>query len=136
MRILVDTSVWSLALRRKIDKLNSHEVTILKMLRELIQEVRVILIGPIRQELLSGIANESQFELLRKKLRAFEDLPLTTADYEAAADFFNICKKQGIQGSAIDFLICAVAHNHRLALFTLDNDFRQYAPLTGIHLLQ
>jgi len=136
MNVLVDTSVWSLAFRRKREKLNSREETVLNRFRDLIEEVRVVIIGPIRQELLSGISSESQFELLRERLRAFEDMPLTTADYEVAAGFFNTCKKQGIQGSTIDFLICSAAYNNRLALFTRDKDFARYAPHTGIHLLQ
>ena len=136
MNVLVDTSVWSLALRRKKGKLNSREGHVLNRFRDLIDEVRVVIIGPVRQELLSGISNKSHFELLREQLGAFEDFLLTTADYETAAGFSNVCKKHGIQGSAIDFLICAAAFNNNLALFTLDRDFTRFAPYTGIQLFQ
>jgi predicted nucleic acid-binding protein len=136
MNVLVDTPVWSLAFRRKKEDLNSQENTVLGRFTDLIDEFRVVIIGPIRQELLSGISSKAQYELLMKKLRAFEDLPLTTADYETAAGFYNTCKKRGIQGSAIDFLICAAAYNNRLALFTLDKDFTRLAPHTAIRLFQ
>jgi hypothetical protein len=45
------------------------------------------IIGPIRQELLSGIREQSQFERFREHLRRFRDLQTTTDDYEEAASF-------------------------------------------------
>lgn len=61
-----DTSVRSLALRRNavIDDVSVQE------LRELIAELRVQMIGPVRQELLSGIHSPMQFNALRDHLRA------------------------------------------------------------------
>jgi predicted nucleic acid-binding protein len=109
MNVLVDTSVWSLSLRRakRVDDTASKE------LAELIREGRVVMMGPIRQELLSGIKMKSQNELLRDHLRAFSDLTLELADYEDAAEAFNRCRERGIQGSNTDFLICSAAL-HRL----------------------
>lgn len=128
MRVLVDTSVWSLALRRGTSK--EHEVV--KELHDLIRDVRVQIIGPIRQEILSGIKSHKQFESLKSYLSAFPDIPLETSDYEKAAEFFNINRKHGIQGSNTDFLICSVAYNRDLEIFTTDNDFvnfQQYIPI-------
>ncbi len=124
MKVLVDTSVWSLALRRK--NLNSEEIKIVDELKELIYELRVVMIGPIRQELLSGISDKKIYEKLKMKLRAFDDLPIKTEDYEKAAENFNICRKNGIQGSHTDFLICAVSQNNNLSIFTTDKDFINY----------
>ena len=123
MNVLVDTSVWSLALRRarRIDDAIRHE------LAELIREGRVILIGAVRQELLSGIKSKSQFEQLRDHLRAFSDLELDSGDYENAAAAYNRCRERGIQGSNTDFLICAVAMRRELAIFTSDGDFKLFA---------
>ena len=123
MNVLVDTSVWSLALRRakQVDGSTSGE------LAELIREGRVVLLGPVRQELLSGIKVKAQFELLREHLRSFPDLELETPDYEEAAFAFNRCRERGIQGSNTDFLLCAVAMRRKLAIYTTDGDFRQYA---------
>jgi predicted nucleic acid-binding protein len=127
MNVLVDTPIWSLAFRRK-GQLESHESSALVTeLIELINEDRVVLIGPVKQEVLSGISNPNQFKLLKEKLKPFANLLISDEDYELAADFFNQCRKNGIQGSHIDFLICAVAHHHGLSIFTTDKDFAQYS---------
>lgn len=122
MTVLVDTSVWSLALRRKT--VPDHPAV--RELQTLIDELRVQMIGPIRQELLSGIPDQNQFEQLRQHLQAFPDLELTATDYERAAEFFNICRGRGIQGSNTDFLICAVAAENGFFILTTDNDFELF----------
>ena len=119
MKVLVDTSVWSLALRRDLPS-DGPEVS---ELTELIREVRVQMIGPVRQELLSGIKTQAQFQKLRNHLRSFPDLELTARDYEHAAEFFNLCRSKGVQGSNTDFLICAIAARHKAPIFTTDRDF-------------
>ena len=129
MNVIVDTSVWSLVLRRS----DAPDDPIADELRELISDLRVRMIGPIRQEILSGIRQQRQFELLRDTLGAFPDLPIETDDYERAAEFFNTCRGEGVQGSNTDFLICAVAERHDLAIFTTDRDFesfQRYLPIT------
>ena len=95
MNVLVDTSVWSWALRREASK----DPDVEEELSELIRELRVRIIGPICQETLSGIRSGRQFEELRTYLSAFPDLSLETGDYEKAAEFFNVCRRNGIQGS-------------------------------------
>ncbi|MEW5815767.1 MAG: PIN domain-containing protein [Spirochaetota bacterium] len=127
MKVLVDTSIWSLALRRPAENLNSEEKALLSDFTTLIEELRVVLIGPIRQEILSGISDEMQFLQLKEKLQAFDDLPITSQDYELAAEFYNTCRKKGIQGSHVDFLICAVAHRNKLLISTTDQDFICYS---------
>jgi|SRR5688572_266062 predicted nucleic acid-binding protein len=130
MNVLVDTSVWSLSLRRakRVDDPASKE------LAELIREGRVVMMGPIRQELLSGIKARSQFELVRDRLRAFPDLTLESADYEGAAEAFNRCRERGIQGSNTDYLICSTALRRQLAVYTTDNDFLQYGRVLELEL--
>lgn len=125
MKVLVDTTIWSLALRRKRPKLK--EQILVNELSELIKELRAVLIGPIRQEVLSGIPDPSKFEVVRQHLAAFDDLPIVKADYEEAARVYNECRKKGVQGSHVDFLICAVAIRHSAAVFTTDRDFTNYA---------
>jgi len=110
MMVLVDTPVWSLALRRRPEHLGAQEQQLTQALAELIREGRVQILGPIRQELLSGLREEAQFRKLRDYLRAFQEHPLEMADYEEAAHMNNRCRARGITGSAIDFLICAAAH--------------------------
>ncbi|NOR44634.1 MAG: PIN domain-containing protein [Candidatus Delongbacteria bacterium] len=132
MKIIVDTSVWSLALRKKT--LTENEKRIVKELRELIYEFRVVIIGSIRQELLSGISDETKFKNLRDKLKSFDDLPLDQKDYEKAAEISNICRRKGIQGSHIDFLICATAVNRQISIFTTDKDFKNYSDVINLKL--
>ncbi len=132
MKILVDTSVWSLALRRR----SAGENPYANELRELITELRVQMIGPIRQELLSGIRVVDQFFRLRDHLQAFPDLPLETADYERAATHFNTCRSRGIQGSNTDFLICALAERHKMPILTTDADFALYRKHIDLQLHQ
>ncbi len=129
MRVLVDTSVWSLAFRRT----RPTSATVVAELTELVSESRVVVIGPVRQELLSGLKGSEQFQILRDHLRAFPDLELATADFEEAARFYNRCRARGVQGSNTDFLMCAVASRHEMSIFTTDSDFRafrQIVPLT------
>ena len=130
MKVLVDTCVWSLALRHKSP---TSEITI--RVKELVKDGRVVMIGPIRQELLSGISDIFQFNKLKDKLSAFEDTPLESAHFVKAAEFSNICRKKGVQGSTIDFLICAVAHIENLAILTIDKDFDNYKKHLPIKLL-
>jgi predicted nucleic acid-binding protein len=130
VNVLVDTSVWSLALRRarRIDDPVPRE------LAELVAEGRVVMIGPIRQELLSGIKAKPQYEQLREHLRTFRDLELESADYEDAAGIFNRCRERGVQGSNTDFLICAVAIRRDLAIFTTDGDFKHFGRVLRLEL--
>ena len=123
MKVLVDTSVWSLVLRRQAGEPGPWATE----LRHLIEEMRVQIIGPIRQEILSGIRIAAQFEILKTRLRGFPDLPLQREDYERGAFFYNLCRARGIQGSNTDFLICAAAERNHLPIFTTDEDFRLFA---------
>lgn len=130
MKFLVDTCVWSAVLRHK----NPHrELT--KRLKDFIADGRVSIIGPIRQELLSGITDTKQFNRLKGLLSPFEDIPLSTEHFIKAAEFANTCRSKGIQGSTIDFLICSVAHSENLIIFTTDNDFENYKKYLPIKIL-
>ena len=134
MKVLVDTSVWSLAFRKKTP--NEDEKKIIEELKELIHELRVVLIGPIRQELLSGISNEFKFQSLKEKMRSFDDLEISSTDYENAAKIYNECRKKGIQGSQIDYLICSVARANNISIFTTDKDFNNYNKIIELKLHQ
>ncbi len=127
MTVLVDSSVWSLALRRHRSDLTREQEALRLELAELVRAGSARLIGPIRQELLSGVRSVEQFEQLRKQLGTFDDAPLTTDDYEEAARASNKCRAAGVAGSSVDFLICAVAMNRQWPVFTTDRDFITYA---------
>ncbi|BAS55696.1 putative PilT protein [Leptolyngbya boryana NIES-2135] len=131
MSVIVDTSIWSLALRR-----NTPNSEIVDRLRTLIAEDEISILGAIRQEILSGIRTAEQFTRLRDYLRAFPDLTLVQDDYEIAAEFFNTCRRNGIQGSNTDFLICAAAYRRNDSIFTTDQDFRSFQTYLPIQLLE
>ena len=132
MSVIIDTCVWSAALRRD----GVRDCPEVAELANLIQDGRVQMLGPIRQELLSGVRSDKQFDGLRSHLEAFPDLALEAEDYVMAAQFYNLCRTKGVQGSNTDFLICAAAVRHRLTIYTTDNDFALFAkhlPIT-LHL--
>ncbi len=128
MRVLPDTPVWSAALRRGGAGVYQTEMA------RLVNQGAVEIVGPIRQELLSGIRDPVQFNRVRDHLRRFVNLPITTDDYEEAASYYNRCRAKGIQGSSTDFLICAVAARHDLTIFTDDRDFLGYKQVLPIRL--
>jgi predicted nucleic acid-binding protein len=101
---------------------------------KLVNQGLVEIIGPIRQEILSGIRDRSKFEGVRDRLRAFPDLEIETGDHEEAAAYYNRCRSKGIQGSFTDFVICAVAARHELEIFTDDKDFLSYKSVLPIRL--
>ena len=126
--VIVDTSVWSLALRRRRP---ATDVVTTELAR-LIDQGDALIAGPIRQELLSGIATQAQFKLLSGRLQAFPDIPIETADYERAALCFNQCRARGIQGSNTDYLICALALRLDVPVFSVDRDFTRYARILHV----
>jgi predicted nucleic acid-binding protein len=127
MKVLVDTSIWSYALRSRNQKYQSE----IDELASLIRDQRALIIGPIRQEVLSGYSDPRKFKLLKETLSFFDNTPIVDHDYEVAAEFCNKCRKRGIQGSHTDFLICAVAARLDVPIFTTDNDFIQYQKITS-----
>lgn len=127
MKVLVDTSVLSLSLRRRPRDLSSDERVCRMLLEDLIRDGVIVLIGAVRQEVLSGISDPAVFNRLREHLRAFNDEPILTDDYEEAAQSRNRCDRAGIAASPIDMLICAVAIRLGAVIFTTDADFLAYA---------
>jgi len=132
--ILIDTPIWSLALRRRARDLNAGEARHVREWERLVRAGSAHLIGPIRQELLSGVRDDRAWERLRAALRPFPDLPITTDHYERAAQFFNRCRAKGIAGSAIDLIICAVSAGYGAPVYTTDVDFRRYAGVLKLKL--
>ncbi len=122
-RVLVDSTVWSLGLRRS--KVSDHPAVV--EFSALVARGQVCLFGAIRQEVLSGIRDAARFASLRSHLGWFPTLPVTIEDHDRAAEFFNQCRAQGIQGAHTDFLICALAERHQLPILTTDGDFVGYA---------
>jgi hypothetical protein len=134
LRVLVDTNVWSLALRRSQARASESDMKLTAILGDLIREDRARLIGPIRQELLSGIREPLHFARLKNYLRAFADEVVKTEDFDRAAQFDNQCRSRGISGSGTDFLICSVASARGWQICTNDGDFVHYAKVLPVRL--
>ena len=130
MKVLVDTPIWSYALRSQEKKYQSE----VDALTSLIRYQRAVIIGPIRQEILSGYSDLRKYRIIKEKLSYFENTPIIDTDYVLAAEFSNKCRKKGIQGSHIDYLICAVANRIKISIFTNDNDFKHYQKVIPIKL--
>ena len=135
MSVLVDTPVWSVALRRRPVARSGQELFLVQALSELVGKGEAQILGFVRQELLSGICEDAQFRRLRNALRSYDDTPIETEDHEEAARMSNICRRHGIAGSSIDFLLCAVAARRHWKIFTTDGDFKRYARVLNVHLL-
>jgi predicted nucleic acid-binding protein len=103
-------------------------------LMELIREERARIIGAIRQELLSGIKTQSQYDALRSSLEPFPDEPLDRTDYEDAAKATNDCRAKGIAVAPTNALICSVSSKRGWSVFATDPDFANCAKILPIKL--
>jgi predicted nucleic acid-binding protein len=125
VNLLVDTSVWSLFLRRQ--KRNNDDAYVVRLHYYLEGNDCIHLIGSILQELLDGIKDHKQFELLRDYLEPFPLINLDREDYIEASRLRNFCRSRGIQASPVDFLISVVCIRRNYPLLTADDDFRHIA---------
>jgi predicted nucleic acid-binding protein len=132
VNVLIDTSVWSLALRRASRNLSVTERAVVAELAALIEEDGAKIIGLDRQELLSGIKSSEQFAKLRQILAAFPDEPAASEDYERAALFGNKCRSECVAVSVSDMLICSIAESRGWPIFSTDPDFKRYARILAI----
>ena len=130
--VIVDTCIWSLALRRKTLK----NQKVIEELTSLIKENRAKIIGSIRQEILSGYSDLARYEKLRNQLKYFPNEQIIDSDYESAAKYSHLCRTKGIQGSHTDFLICAVSTRLKMKIYTRDKNFVHYSHNLPISLYQ
>ena len=134
MSVLVDTPIWSLALRRRNHDLSSQDRKIVVTLEKLAQKGEIELLGLVRQEVLSGIRDENRFRTIRERLRVFPNTAIAAEDFEEAAGLSNQCRRIGITGSTVDMLICAVAIHHGWQIFSTDRDFAHFTKAIPIQL--
>ena len=134
MNVLVDTSIWSLALRRRAEHRSARETAQVETLNAAIERGLVKVLGIVRQELLSGIKTRQQFENLRELMDAFPDAEITAADYIEAARLGNACYAKGVTPSVVDMLLCAVASRQGWEIFTTDPDFERYSRIIDLKL--
>lgn len=132
MKVIVDTSVWSLALRRKNPDIQAEATK----LAELISDGQpIFLLGVILQEILSGIRERSLLIKIRRHLESFPVLEPSRTTYVDAALLGSACRSKGIQAGQIDLLIAQTAIEHDCYLLTTDKDFVEIARNSSLKLL-
>jgi predicted nucleic acid-binding protein len=129
MSLLVDTSVWSLALRRDREQ-DSPAVD--ELLRALGGSEIVLTTGLILQELLQGFVPDRARARIIERFASMPIVEPDRDDYIAAADIRNTCRRSGVQLGTVDALIARLAIRHDHTLLTSDRDFEHAAP--HIHL--
>ena len=126
MTLFVDTSVWSLALRRDAAT-SEDEVQPLK--DALLGADTVVTAGLVLQELLQGFSGPKAREQIIERFAALPLLLPDREDHIAAAEIRNTCRRAGIQVGTIDALLARLCLRHDLTLLTTDNDFKHAARL-------
>ena len=134
MNVLVDTCIWSLALRRRAEHRNARETAQVEALNVAIERGSVKVLGIVRQELLTGIKTRQQFENLREFMDAFPDVEIASEDYIEAAKLGNACYAKGVAPSVVDMLLCAVANRQGWEIFSTDPDFERYSRILELRL--
>ncbi len=132
MTVLVDTSIWSMAFRIRYIDSDPY----VNELKQLITELSARMIPPVRQEILAGVTNQSDFETLRYHLNAFDDIEILQDDYEEAARLAVAAREQGIHASMTDLLLCAVSLRCNCALFSTDKQFEELSRICPLVLHQ
>jgi len=120
MTLLVDTSVWSLALRR------DHDVAVpqVQALRGALEgDGIVVTTGLVLQELLQGFAGPRARKDIIERFAALPLLSPDRQDHVDAAQLRNRCRRAGVQLGTIDALLAQLCMRHHITLLTTDNDF-------------
>lgn len=134
MSVLVDSTVWSLALRRPRHRLKHAEQRVVARWTELVRGGNAAIIGLVRQEVLSGVRDKALFERIRSILSAFPSEHFTDEDDVRAAEFYNRLQSAGVAASPVDMGLCSVANRLNIPIFTTDRDFELYARHVPIQL--
>ncbi len=133
MNVIVDTSVWSLALRRKSGQITPPVEKLIDLIQK---EENIFLLGVILQELLQGIKFLKDFSHLIEKLSPFPLIEPNRKDYIDAARLRNHCSSKGTQAGTVDFLIASICIRYNCCLLTTDQDFKSIAGCSTLKLLK
>ena len=121
MSLLVDTSVWSLALRRDAEAYTQA----VEVLRSALEGAdQVFTTGLVLQELLQGFAGPKARSQLIERFAALAFLQPDREDHIEAAEVRNTCRRNGVQIGTIDAVLIQLCLRHDLVMLSTDNDFR------------
>ena len=132
--IIVDTSVWSLAFRRRSWP-DDQMPSVVKLLRRLTREKEHLGVpGVVLQELLSGVKDPAQEERIKVLMEGYPLLLAIKEHHIEGANISNICRKSGISAATIDCLIASQCIMLNSLLLTLDDDFKRISECCGLRL--
>lgn len=124
MSLFVDTSVWSLALRRDVPPASPH---VRALMHSLNAGETILTTGLVLQELLQGFSGPKDRKAILERFAALPLLNPDRQDHVDAADLRNECRRRGIQIGTIDALLARLCMRHDLTMLTTDDDFRSLA---------
>jgi predicted nucleic acid-binding protein len=124
LSVLVDTSVWSLALRRNPPSSAEEVQALIRMIE---RGETIITTGLVLQELLQGFSGPRARELILDRFSAVPLLIPHRDDHIEAAELRNRCRRAGIQIGTIDALLAQLCIHHDLHMLSTDNDFHRIA---------
>jgi predicted nucleic acid-binding protein len=126
--LLVDTSVWSLALRRDHPRRDRH----VRRFHDALTDGEVVLTGVVLQELLQGLVDGSAKDRLVAQLVKLSLLVPSRDDHLMAAELFTTCRRKGVQLGTVDALLAALCIRRDLVLLSTDRDFTHAARHIGL----
>ena len=129
MKLFVDTSVWSLALRR--DTAPDHPA-VTRLGDALIRGEHLFTTGLVLQELLQGFRGPQAAESIIERFAALPCVAPTRADHVEAASLRNACRRRGVQVGTIDALLASLCIAHALVMLSTDRDFARIAEWTPL----
>lgn len=132
MNILVDTSIWSLLLRRR--KESPHPAALF-LKKQIEAKAPLHLTGIIYQEILQGIRSDTLAQSVKSYLKEVPCLEISLDLHEEAAHLFSHYRQKGIQAGTVDCLIAAVSIHFGLPLLTTNSDFSHMAKCSDLRLV-
>jgi predicted nucleic acid-binding protein len=128
LNVFVDTSVWSLALRRDAPP----DVPEVAELRRALEAGAVYCTGLVLQELLQGFAKPKAHRQIVDRFAALPLLVPDRDDHIHAADIRNRCRRKGVQAGTIDALLAQLCVRYDLTMLTTDKDFDNMASVVAL----
>lgn len=125
-KIIVDTSIWIEYFKNNPDVVDFMEKHLL--------EDTVCLVGIIVSELIQGIKNEREREMIRSNLDAINYIDMKFEDWIKIGDLSNMLRKSGMTIPLTDIAIAATAIENDLMLITRDKHFKQVPNLCMMEL--
>jgi predicted nucleic acid-binding protein len=131
LSLFVDTSVWSLALRRDAPPASAP---VLALVRALESGETVVTTGLVLQELLQGFSGPKNRRAILSRFAALPLIVPDRQDHVEAAELRNDCRRRGVQIGTIDALLAQLCIRNELTMLTTDEDFRRVARRSALRL--